>query len=190
MKISRKNIIDGIGLLALAALFFWFPHQLQQPGIANHKILIATEKLQDGTFDKTVILILRHNGYGAFGLVLNNPPPQQGGADSGGPVEGKVYYTLHSLDVSAPETISLPDLQIGCTKGEKFAKDLGGRREKPEEYIIFKGYAGWGRQQLSREIAAGAWKIIDFNRDLVFHTNPKKMWETAMRMPAAEQKRE
>jgi putative transcriptional regulator len=190
LKITRKNIIDAVGLLALAALFVWFPFKLEQPGIADHKILVATEKLQDGIFDKTVILILRHNGLGALGLVLNSPPLQKGDADWGGPVEKNIYYTLHSLDVSGKGTVKIPGLQLGYTKGEGFAKEIGARRSKPEEYIIFKGYAGWGRGQLSREIAGERWTVIDFNRDLVFHTNPKKMWETAIRMPAAEQKRE
>jgi putative transcriptional regulator len=189
MKLTRKNIIDAIGLLALAALFVWFPYKLQRPDVADHKILVATEKMRGGIFDKTVILILRHNGFGAFGLVLNSPPLQKGDADWGGPVEKNIYYTLHSPDVSAKKTVKIPDLQLGYTKGEDFAKEIGAGRSKPEEYIIFKGYAGWGRGQLNRELAGDRWTVIDFNRDLVFHTSPKKMWETATRIPPAEPKK-
>jgi putative transcriptional regulator len=186
MKTTRKKIIDTVGLLTIVALLVWFPFKLQQPGIADQKILVAAEKLQDGVFDKTVILILDHDGLGAFGLVLNKPPPQKDDPDWGGPLGKNTYFTLHSLDVSGKGTVRIPDLQVGYTKGEDFAKSLGGERGKPEDHIIFKGYAGWGRGQLPREIARGAWKLIDFNRDLVFHTSPKKMWETAIRMPVAE----
>jgi putative transcriptional regulator len=189
LNISRKNIIDFIGLMALAALFVWFPFKLKQPGVADHKILVAAEKMQDGTFDNTVILILRHNGLNALGLVLNRPPLQKGDADWGGPVGRNAYYTLHSLDVSGKRTVRLSDLQLAYTKGEEFVKEIGGMKVKPEEYIIFKGYAGWGRGQLDREIAGDRWTVIDFNRDLVFHTSPKKMWAAAMRMPPVEQKK-
>ncbi|MCE9508167.1 MAG: YqgE/AlgH family protein [Alphaproteobacteria bacterium] len=189
MKITRKNIIDAVGLLALAVLFVWFPYKLKRPDVADHRILVATERMEGGIFDKTVILILRHNGYGAMGLVLNKPPLQKGDADWGGPVGENRYYTLHSLDVSTKKTVKIPDLQLGYTKGEAFAKEIGGMKTKPEEYIIFKGYSGWGRGQLDRELAGHRWTVIDFNRDLVFHTSPKKMWDAATRMPLAEPKK-
>jgi putative transcriptional regulator len=177
LKITRKHI-DAFGLLALAVLFLWFPYKLQQPGVADRKILVATDKIHDGVFDKTVILISKHNGHGAFGLVLNAPPRKPGKPGWGGPL-GDEIFTIHSLDVSTPATVKLPDLQIGYTKGA-----LPG---KPKEYIVVKGWAGWDRAQLPREIDYGAWKIIDFNRDLVFHTKTKEMWDKAMKMPERKQ---
>jgi putative AlgH/UPF0301 family transcriptional regulator len=50
---------------------------------------------------------------------------------------------------------------------------------------VLKGNAGWGLEQLSREVKDGYWKVIDFDRDLVFHTDPAKMYDIAIQRPAA-----
>lgn len=189
MNITRRKIIDALGLLTIVALFVWFPFKLHQPGQADQKILVATEKLRDGVFDKTVILVLQHNGLGAFGLVLNKPPLQKDGADWGGPVGKDTYHTLHSPDVADKETVQLPALRLGYTEGEGFARTVNASLGKPKEHLIFKGYAGWGRGQLDREMVRDAWKIVDFNRDLVFRTSREEMWSAAIKMPPAEQKK-
>ena len=42
------------------------------------KFLVAKPILQDPNFAQTVVLILRHNGEGAFGLVVNRPAESEG----------------------------------------------------------------------------------------------------------------
>ena len=182
MNILGKKA-DGVFLLFLAGLFFWFPYYLKQPGDAHHKILVATEKLQDGVFDQTVVLILRHNGYSALGFVLNKPLQEEENRNFGGPVNVDAYYSLHSFDVSVPGTILVPELQVGYTNGEVFSES-----DTPAsgEYIVLKGVSSWGRGQLSREIGHKKWKVIDFDRDLVFHTDPQKMWDIAVNRPVAQ----
>jgi len=182
VKLSSKQT-DGLFLLLLAGLFFWFPYYLKQLGAAHHKILVATEKMQDGVFDQTVVLVLQHNGYSAFGFVLNKPPQNNDEQNFGGPVNPDTFYTLHSSDISKPSTISVSDLQLGYTEGEAFVKSTS---SVSKEYIVFKGFSGWGRGQLSREINAERWKIIDYDRDLVFHTDPQKMWDIAIKRPTAQ----
>ena len=182
MKFSVRQA-DGLFFLLLAGLFFWFPFYLKQLGAAHHKILVATEKMQDGVFDQTVVLVLQHNGYSAFGFVLNKPPQNNNEQNFGGPVNPDTFYTLHSFDSSEPDTIQIPDLQISYTEGEVFVKSTS---SVSKEHIVFKGSSGWGRGQLSREINAKRWKVIDFDHDLVFHTDPQKMWDIAMKRPAAQ----
>ena len=183
MNVLNKNI-EAICLLLLASMFFWFPYHLKQSGIAHHKILVATENLHDRVFERTVILVLQDTGYGAFGLVLNKPPKNKKDPHIGGPVEVDSYYTLHALSVTDPGTLSMTDLQVGYTTGAAFANSVSKMREKPE-YITFKGSTGWGRGQLSREIFSGDWKVINFDRDLVFHTDPQKMWDIAIKQADA-----
>ena len=81
-----KIKIAGICLLALALLFLWFPYHLKQPGSASHKILIATDKMNDSFFSKAVILVLEQNAYAATGIVLNKSPLKQGEPFTGGPL--------------------------------------------------------------------------------------------------------
>ncbi|MFH1157976.1 MAG: YqgE/AlgH family protein [Pseudomonadota bacterium] len=184
MKLSGRQA-DGVFLLLLAGLFFWFPYHLKQPGAAHHKILVATEKLRDGVFDRTVVLVLRHDGYSALGFVLNRPPQNSEGRNFGGPVNTNTYYTLHAFGISAPGTVPVSDLQVGYTEGEAFATSDAA---VSGEHIVFKGISSWGRGQLSGEIHRKKWKVIDFDRDLVFHTDPQKMWDIAMKRPTARKK--
>ncbi len=182
MNILGKKA-DGLFLLFLAALFFWFPYHLKQFGEAHHKILVATEKLQEGVFEKTVVLILWHNGYNALGFVLNKPLEDEEDRNFGGPVNTDFYYSLHSFDLSIPSTLSIPELQTGYTNGKiSEESDIS----TSSEYIVLKGVSSWGRGQLSREIRRKRWKVIDFDRDFVFHTDPQKMWDIAMSRPAVQ----
>ncbi|MCK4946473.1 MAG: YqgE/AlgH family protein [Alphaproteobacteria bacterium] len=182
MKLSGRQT-DGLFLILLAGLFFWFPYYLKQLGTANHKILVATEKIRDGKFEQTVILILHHSGYSALGFVLNKPPESGEGPNFGGPVNTDAYYTLHSFGIYEPGTILVSDLQLGYTEGEDFAKSTVA---VSGEHIVFKGVSSWGRGQLSGELHRKMWKVIDYDHDLVFHTDPQKMWDIAIKRPTAQ----
>jgi putative transcriptional regulator len=177
--ISRKKI-EGIALLLLAAMFFLFPQYMKATREADNKILVATPMLNGGPFDHAVVVVVSHTGYGALGFVLNASPLNPSDPVPGGPVNKDQYFTLHSKDVVDEKTTTVEGLEnLGLTQGEAFARLLGGSGAKPAEYIIFKGTASWGMGQLTREIEQGAWKVIPFDRALVFHTDPKKMFELA-----------
>lgn len=179
---NRKKI-EGVVMLALAALCFWLPTHLSRPQAANHKIIVATDRLAGGFFRDAVVLVTLHNSIEAFGLTLNKPGADPSGPALGGPVEeGKATYTLHTLDVTTSDTEKLEDIGIGYTKGDGFIDSLP---RKPREYIVFTGYAAWGLEQLEREIKAGAWKVIDYDPGLVFRTDPAKMYEEALKRPAS-----
>jgi putative transcriptional regulator len=172
--------IEGFCMLAIAAFCFWLPHRLKQPGVADQKILVAAAGVGGGSFDHTVVFVVRHNGFGALGFVLNRTSKDTPDAVPGGPVRQEAYYTVHSLDVTTAETLEDSAAEIGYTPG-KLTQDM----KKPKDYIVFKGYASWGIEQLDHEIERNAWKVIDFDRDLVFHTDPTKMYDIAVKRPAA-----
>jgi putative transcriptional regulator len=178
MRFSRTQA-EGLLMLALAAVCFWLPQHLKRPLEADGRILVASGMLEGTPFAQSVILILRHNGFGAEGLVLNKPSSDVGAPSWGGPVAEGNYITLHSDDVSAPGSEKIESLNMDYTEGEPFARSLGHGRAVPSEFIVFKGISDWGQGQLSREIAAGAWRVIPFDRALVFHTKPVEMWAKA-----------
>ena len=174
-------------MLLLAALCFWLPWHLKQPGAAQYRILVATDALRGSFFDRSVVVMVEHTGFSAIGFVLNKEPEAPGEKlPLGGPVEKDMYFTLHSRDVRGEDTVDVEGMNLAWTKGEDFAQSLGKKRPAPEEYIIFKGYSGWGLQQLGRELKAERWKVIAFDRNLVFHTPPGQIWDIAVQRPAVE----
>ena len=177
--LSKKQY-EALFVLFMAAILISLPYLTSRPQLAHHKLLVAAETLKDGVFDKTVVLMLRHDSIGAMGLILNRSAE---GFSAGGPVDANSYHTVHSTDVKALKTMVMEDLPLAMTEGEAFAESISSMNPKPKEYIVFKGYVGWGMGQLDREIARGSWKVVEFDRNLVFHTDPKVMWEQALRLP-------
>jgi putative AlgH/UPF0301 family transcriptional regulator len=42
---------------------------------------------------------------------------------------------------------------------------------------MYAGHTEWVAGQLQSEIAEGAWRMIPGTADLVFHTEPSRLWE-------------
>ena len=42
-------------------------------GFHARRLIVATPRIGDGNFERTVVLLVEHNAEGAFGLVLNRP---------------------------------------------------------------------------------------------------------------------
>jgi putative transcriptional regulator len=141
-------------------------------------LLIASEKLRDPNFFQSVVLLVRHNEEGAFGLALNRATGTAlrdvwnqistgpcGSPESlriGGPIQGPLM-ALHR----SPELVD-----IEATGGVFFTAD----KEKLEQLVLespgsakfFIGYAGWGPGQLETELEAGAWSTIAATPERVF----------------------
>lgn len=146
---QRRRIIDGLGLLALAAVFLWFPHALKQPRAAHHQVLAATEQVQaKDPLAGTQVFIIKHNGYGAMGVVVNR------GAD-GGPLKKKKSITFFGLDKAPKGATQVPELGIAYHVD---VADAGGK--------VYQGRAEWAPGQLDREIANGAWKIVPADKNI------------------------
>ena len=145
--------------------------------------LIAKPTLNDPNFSQTVVLLLAHTADGAFGLVVNRPVEVEGlpfAVFAGGPCETKGLMMLHGhaewaeacLEPAAGQVaqgIFLGDASCvsrvsDATEGEKL------------RYRMFSGYAGWGPDQLEREMAAGAWAVVAANAQLLFDTPAEELW--------------
>jgi putative transcriptional regulator len=158
------------------------------------KLLLASRRLADPNFFRTVILMIQHGDDGALGLVLNRPlemTVKQACDDSleltcqtedvlhqGGPMQGPLMV-LHS------------DRHIGLSQGGKLSHDevFGGvyfttdrdelewllKQEKPPAKF-FVGYAGWGAGQLESELESGSWLITPATKQLVFHGGETEQW--------------
>ena len=142
------------------------------------QLLIASARLRDPNFFKTVVLLVKDDDEGALGVILNRPleitvadaiAEQVSVAEGveepihqGGPCEGPLT-ALHSNFAADGEEV--------C-EGVRFTMDreaiewLLANNSGPIKY--FAGYSGWGRGQLDAELAEGAWVLTPATSDHVF----------------------
>ena len=58
-------------------------------------------------------------------------------------------------------------------------------RTSPREARYFAGFATWGRGELAREIARGAWSTAEADEGFLFHSHPAYMWAALQQRPQA-----
>lgn len=163
------------------------------------KLLVASPHLGDGNFFRSVVLLVKHDADGAFGLILNRPlnstlaeiweairtEAEESGADElpvedlqngeqpiyvGGPVEGPLVVIHAVKKYSEAQVMS----------GIHFAahRDLIRKviTQTKKAFRVFSGYAGWGAGQLEGELQAGGWLIAEASKELIFYPNDD-LWE-------------
>jgi len=172
-----KKDVNGYLLILAAAGLFWLGTQFRVPEFAEHKLLVAQEKV-DARFQETVILVLRHNLGGAYGVVINRPLEEDTPYYNGGPVEPARKIALYTTDITLPEGKPIGNSGLAYVEESDVAV-LEKASPQPMWSRVYKGYAGWGRKQLNREIDQGRWKVVDYDEKLLLETPDDKIWETA-----------
>ncbi|MBY0525039.1 MAG: YqgE/AlgH family protein [Gemmataceae bacterium] len=146
--------------------------------------LIARPVLQDPNFRQTVVLLLQHNAEGAFGLVVNRPAKSKGlpfPVFKGGPCGSQGMLLLHGhpewLDEAkeAENKSVAPGILIGDAACLTRVTDPP--KQEDLRFRLFSGYAGWGPQQLERELATGSWAIAPATAELLFDSPYKELWQ-------------
>jgi len=161
------------------------------------QLLVATPEMGDPRFAQTVILIVRHDPSGAFGIVINRPLGEgplanllraigEKDADAtervrifaGGPVQPELCFVVHSAEYRGPGTIDI-DGKIAVTGTPDILRDIA-RKRGPQKSLVALGYAGWGPGQLESELARNAWYAVTQDSTLVFDDDRDKVWEHAI----------
>jgi putative transcriptional regulator len=144
-------------------------------------------QLTDPNFNRTVVLLCKHNNEGAFGLVVNRPlvtagrvvvnldPPVATDRELqvwvGGPVEPQSSWILVGDDDEATEGLGGGRIADGLRLS---ASPYLLRRlldpDPPPRTRLIVGYSGWGPGQLEAELAESAWLLSEVDRDVIFHT--------------------
>lgn len=158
---------------------------MSQPESLTGQLLVASRKLRDPNFLRTVVLLLEHNDDGALGVVLNrladrtisevwdtikaepcdNPQP----LNLGGPVPGPLI-ALHK-DKALSEREVVPGLYMSMQR--EAVDQLVRDEDKPVR--IYTGNAGWGGGQLEGELKVGGWLTTQGKEEDVF-TEPDELW--------------
>jgi putative transcriptional regulator len=166
------------------------------PSLAGN-LLIASAQIGDPRFYHAVILLVRHDREGAFGIIVNHPLAEETiaklldamGEDStgaegsirlfkGGPVQPEAGFLIHSADYHRAATLSI-DGKVALTASKDALRDIG-RHEGPQKFFFALGYAGWGAGQLESEIARKDWFTVPEDPALVFDADSDKVWDRAL----------
>jgi putative transcriptional regulator len=159
------------------------------------KLLIASLRITEPTFFRTVVLICAHDENGALGLVLNRPlttepvsrhlpqyePFVQSPANifNGGPVETSAALALARWkDWLITPT---PNLVVGRVGILDLAKPIEEVEAGVEEVRVFAGYAGWTGGQLEEELGQESWFVVDATPEDAFTRNPETLWRDVLR---------
>lgn len=159
-----------------------------KPKFLQGQLLLDSGQLNGSFFQRTVVLICKHDPEGAFGLILNRSSKNKVGevvvADLpdvlkecplylGGPVQPTALSFLHT-DNFIPDANVMPNLNLGHSLDE--LTDIGESFSTTGRVKMFAGYAGWSAGQLENEMKRKAWLTHPASLELVFETSPEKLW--------------
>ncbi|MBC7783753.1 MAG: YqgE/AlgH family protein [Burkholderiales bacterium] len=146
------------------------------------KFLLAGPALLDPNFVRTVVLVIRHDDDGAFGLVINRPTKisiaDAMGAEMdaaatvgdpiyfGGPCQGPVFILHTESSVGGDEAVP----GVFTTTDREAIESLLQTQSEPLK--IFASYSGWGAGQLENELEEGGWLICEASLEEVFAVDP------------------
>lgn len=161
--------------------------------------LIATEKMKDDRFEKTVIAMLENDESGAWGLVINKPigslpialliNPSLNTSEEreelykvnipvfwGGPVEVKKIFILHSNEYQSDSTNNYGSFSV--TRNYDILFDIAKNRG-PKKSLVILGYSGWGDGQLEGEMERDHWILSDIDLNIIFDKEAETKWNKA-----------
>jgi len=160
--------------------------------------LIATEKMQDGRFSETVIVMLENDENGSWGFVINKPMGivpisslLELSLDTlkdkdkekllklnipifwGGPVDVKEIFILHSSEYENESTRNYGNISVSKNYGVLF--DMADNKG-PNKSLVILGYSGWGSGQLEGEMERDDWILSDIDLNILFDNESKTKW--------------
>ncbi len=160
-------------------------------------LLIAMPQLPDPNFERSVVLMVKHDDEGSFGLVINRPSELQvsevmramgvewlGDPDDpvwyGGPVMPRTGWLLHTpVERVHPEGAIQVTGEIELSTSPEQLRALAAA--PPPRVRFLMGYAGWGAAQLEHELVEGTWLLAEASPELCFDTEAEHIWEQAIR---------
>lgn len=163
------------------------------------QFLVATPRIEDPRFARTVVYMVAHDEKGAMGLVVNRAfgegplkqlligfgVNQPNTAEKtvrlyyGGPVEPERGFVLHSPDYRGASTQRIDD-RVSLSTGKDVLEAIAAGRG-PAQAMFIIGYAGWGSGQLEREMARDDWLTAPGDPALIFTDQPDATWRTVYR---------
>ncbi len=204
----KKKILLFLILILQISLFHYIFALAENPknylkgkfynSVKDH-FLIATEKMKDNRFEKTVIIMFESDNDGAWGLVVNKrlgimpialliDPSLSTSKERerlykinipifwGGPVDAKEIFILHSTEYQSDTTRNYGNISVSQDYNILF--DIA-ENKGPEKSLIIFGYSGWGSGQLEGEMERDHWILSDIDLNLIFDEDLNTKWNRA-----------
>jgi len=169
----------------------------ENSGSLAGQLLIAAPTMGDPRFSHAVILLLRQDDTGAFGIVLNRPIEQRSVASlleaagdhdrsvegslrvfAGGPVQPELGFVVHSPEYHRAGTLTVGGT-VAMTADKQILRDIG-HHMGPKKVLFAFGYSGWAPGQLEGEIARHDWFTATGDPKLIFDDDRGDLWTDAM----------
>ena len=207
-EFMKKKILLLLVLILQISLFHYIFALAENPknylkgkfynSVKDH-FLIATEKMKDNRFEKTVIIMLESDNDGAWGLVVNKrlgimpialliDPSLSTSKERerlykinipifwGGPVDAKEIFILHSTEYQSDTTRNYGNISVSQDYNILF--DIA-ENKGPEKSLIIFGYSGWGSGQLEGEMERDHWILSDIDLNIIFDEESNAKWNKA-----------
>ena len=207
-EFMKKKILLLLVLILQISLFHYIFALAENPknylkgkfynSVKDH-FLIATEKMKDNRFEKTVIIMLESDNDGAWGLVVNKRlgtmpialliDPSLSTSEErerlykinipifwGGPVDVKKIFILHSTEYQSDTTRNYGNISVSQDYNILF--DIA-ENKGPEKSLIIFGYSGWGSGQLEGEMERDHWILSDIDLNIIFDEESNAKWNKA-----------
>ena len=204
----KKKILLLLVLIFQISLFHYIFALAESPknylkgkfysSVKDH-FLIATEKMKDDRFEKTVIIMLESDENGAWGLVVNRRlgtmpialliDPSLNTSEEreklykinipifwGGPVDVKQIFILHTTEYQSDTTKNYGNISI--TQDYNILFDIA-ENKGPEKSLVIFGYSGWGDGQLEGEMERDHWILSDIDLNIIFDEESNIKWNKA-----------
>lgn len=159
------------------------------------KLLVASLRITEPTFFRTVVLMCAHDENGALGVVINRPLKSESVGRhlpqfqpyvrepacifNGGPVETSSALALARWkDWIVTPT---PNMVVGRVGLLDLAKPIEEVEAGVDEVRLFAGYAGWTGGQLEGELEEESWFVVNATPDDPFTRHPETLWRDVLR---------
>lgn len=150
------------------------------------QLLVASGRLTEPHFARSIVLIVQHDDDGVLGVILNRPL-EISVADACGPMVDAAGEVESAINEGGPCPGPLMVLHGDASAaGDEIAEGIWFAAERePIEQIMradthpakyFANYSGWGVEQLEREIQEGTWIITPATPFDVFEADPETQW--------------
>jgi len=145
------------------------------------KFLISNPKLEDPSFNGSVVLIVEHDEKGAMGFILNRPiglleKPEMKNffVFEGGPVEQDLFWVL-----SNEKEFDFQKIKTGLYYGQgvfssKLKSKFFSKKNIKSKYLL--GCASWVKNQLETELDSKVWIVAEADSKEVFSLDGLEMW--------------
>lgn len=168
---------------------------------SSGQLLVATPRLVDPNFARSVILLLDHDEDGALGVVINRPSelPLEAVLPGWSDTVSSPAHLFHGGPVAVDSAVA-----VGFAGGASNPSEAGFRLmvggfglvdldADPDAVAgeivgmrVFSGYAGWGAGQLEDEIEEGSWYVVQALADDLLNPEPETLWRRVLRRQIGE----